>query len=228
MGAAVVPAALLAGSAASGLIGSSQVAGARGETLDDYFHNLKKLMNQSLGVNNRELGTAGYQPTQTALPRAIYNRQVQAQPLLSQHNEPLPTSGSAPSAVSSAYNSAGHTEKHQLANDIANSARLNAFGDVFSDQNIGLGRAQHDLARISNFEQGNASVLPAQLQQDNSAGGWFNLLSQVLGAGAQIYGLGGFGGGGGAPAPPGGGVASTGGGYSGLNTQNLGSAFFKR
>jgi len=184
--------ALLGGSALFGQLGASQAAGARGETLDEYFHRLKKLMREAVGVNTRELGIAGYEPTMTALPRAIYQRTSTQAPLLDEHIEALPTSSSAPSAVANAYGSASHTQKHKLAGDITRGARLNALGDVFQDQAIGLGRAQQDLSRIANFEQGNAQILPLQLQQASHAGDFYSLLGSLLGQGATLAGLGGF------------------------------------
>lgn len=181
------------GAAAGGVlggIGGLITGNAQEDALKEYEHKIKMLLKQAALVNQKELGIAGFQPTQTAIGRAIFDRTSSEAPLLNSHVEGLPTSKSAPSQVASAYNTAGFDEKTNLGRNIETSARLNAPSDVFANQNIDLGRASHDLARIGNFEQGEAAIFPAIYQKASHAGDFYKQLAALIGAAGTFNTLG--------------------------------------
>lgn len=94
-----------------------------------------------------------------------------------------PTSSNIVATRSRAEAAGARKENQQRAGQLA---ELRSFGDLFGTTGFGMSRDAGDVTRVNSFRRGSASVLPAEMERANYAGGGFRTLGDLLGMGAQM------------------------------------------
>lgn len=187
----IAGAALMAGSVAANSAAASQVANARAAALAAQNQEQSALNAQTKTVNDKadaNYNNFGNQQQQQAQNLAALYTAAKANP---------PNAAYAVPKSSSNIVNSEDQKQTGIADAFAQKtgdalANMRSFGQALGQDSIATARNAGQLTQLNNFKQGDAAVLPYQLDAANQAGNGMKLFGDILGGVGQLgtaYGL---------------------------------------